>query len=182
MSAGVTIRPARKADASEMVTLIDCAGYGMPLWIWAGLRKDEASVLEVGRKRARREEGGFSYRNSHILEDNCEVQGMLIGYLLDDPNDPDDTASIPTAFRPLVELEALVPGSWYVNVLAVHTEHRGRGLGSRLLEYAEQTSRRAGASTMSIIFEALTRVPTASTSGSVIANWTGGRGSDFGAT
>ena len=53
------IRPARKSDASEMVALIDCAGYGIPLWVWGGMRKDEPSVLEVGRQRAMREAGGF---------------------------------------------------------------------------------------------------------------------------
>ena len=84
------IRPASKTDASEMVVLIDSAGYGAPLWVWAGMRTDEPSVLEVGRKRAMREEGGFSYRNAFIAEANGIVQGMLVGYRLDDPYDAGD--------------------------------------------------------------------------------------------
>lgn len=147
------IRAARKADASEMVALIDCAGCGMPLWVWQGMRTDETSVLEVGRKRAMRDEGSFSYRNAHILEDMGQVMGMLIGYPIDDPYDMGDVEKTPEAFRPLAELEAQVPGSWYVNVVAVHAEHRGRGLGSRLLGHAEYVARQTRNGTMSIIFE-----------------------------
>jgi ribosomal protein S18 acetylase RimI-like enzyme len=147
------IRAARKTGASEMVALIDCAGYGMPQWVWQGKRTDETSALEVGRKRAMRDEGSFSYRNVHILEDMGNVMGMLIGFPIDDPYDMGDMENTPEAFRPLVELEAQVPGSWYVNVLAVHAEFRGQGLGSRLLGYAEYVANQTRNGTMSIIFE-----------------------------
>lgn len=147
------IRAARKADASEMVALIDCAGYGMPLWIWQGMKTDEPSALEVGRMRAMRDEGSFSYRNSHILENDGIVMGMLTGYPIDDPYDMGDTEKTPEAFRPLVELEAQVPGSWYVNVVAVHAEYRGQGLGSRLLGHAEYVANQSRNGSMSIIFE-----------------------------
>ena len=153
MNTDPAIRAARKADASEMVALIDCAGYGMPLWIWQGMKADEASALEVGRKRAMRDEGSFSYRNAHILEDMGNVMGMLIGYPIYDPYEMGDMKKIPEAFRPMVELEAQVPGSWYVNVVAVHAEFRGRGLGSRLLGHAEYLARQTRNGTMSIIFE-----------------------------
>lgn len=153
MAEQIDIRPARKTDASEMVALIDCAGYGMPLWVWSGMRKDEPSVLEVGRKRAIRDEGGFSWRNAHILEVDGTPAGMLIGYRIDDPYDMGDLAKTPEAFRPLVELEAQVPGSWYINVLAVHGEYRGRGFGARLLEHADALARASGAPTVSVIFE-----------------------------
>ena len=35
-------------------------------------------------------------------------------------------------------MEALAPGSWYVNALAVLPEFQGRGLGARLLKLAEE--------------------------------------------
>lgn len=153
MNSDPAIRAARRADASDMVALIDCAGYGMPLWVWQGMKSGESSVLEVGRNRAMREEGGFSYRNAHIIEDEGSVMGMLIGYPIDDPYEMGDMEKTPEAFRPLVELEAQVPGSWYVNVVAVHAEHRGKGLGSRLLGHAEYIARQTRNGTMSIIFE-----------------------------
>lgn len=146
----IIIRPARKTDASEMVVLIDSAGYGMPLWMWGGMRTDEPSVLEVGRERAMRDEGLISYRNAHILEADGVAAGMLICYRIDDPYDVGDLSTLPEAFRPMVELEAQVPGSWYIFVLAVHGEYRGRGFGGLLLEHAEALGRASGARTVSV--------------------------------
>ncbi len=151
------IRPATKQDASELVCLIDCAGYGMPLEVWNGMLGDEASVLEVGRKRAMREEGGFSYRNAWIAERDGVIAGALVGYRLDDEIDLSEIDDAPATFRPLMELEAEAPGSWYVNVLAVHGEHRGKGVGGALLDHADQIATATGAHTMSIIFESENR-------------------------
>lgn len=147
------IRPAMKQDASELVCLIDCAGYGIPLGVWNTMLDDEASVLEVGRKRAQRDEGGFSYRNAWIAERDGAVAGALVGYRLDDEIDLSDIDDVPATFRPLMELEAQAPGSWYVNVLAVHGEWRGKGVGGALLDHAEQTAAKTGTRAMSIIIE-----------------------------
>ena len=147
------IRPAVKLDASELVCLIDCAGYGIPLGVWNGMLGDEASVLEVGRKRAMREEGGFSYRNAWIAERDGAVAGALVGYRFDDEIDLSDIDDVPATFRPLMELEAEAPGSWYVNVLAVHVEHRGKGIGGALLDHADQTAATTDTRSMSIIIE-----------------------------
>ena len=54
---------------------------------------------------------------------------------------------------PLLQLEALAPGSWYLNVLATYAEHRGKGLGSALLSHAEDIARVAGHKTISLIAE-----------------------------
>lgn len=147
------IRPAARQDASELVCLIDCAGYGIPLGVWNGMLDGEASVLEVGRKRAMREEGGFSYRNAWIAERDGAVAGALVGYRLDDEIDLSGIADVPAAFQPLMELEAEAPGSWYVNVLAVHGEHRGNGVGGALLDHADELAGTLGTRFMSIIFE-----------------------------
>jgi len=147
------IRPAVKQDASELVCLIDCAGYGIPLGVWNGMLEDEASVLEVGRKRAMREEGGFSYRNAWIAERDGAVVGALVGYRLDEEIDMSGIAEVPAAFQPLMELEAEAPGSWYVNVLAVHAEYRGKGIGGALLDHADHMAVTLGSRSMSIIFE-----------------------------
>ena len=147
------IRPAAKHDASELVCLIDCAGYGIPLGVWNGMLENEASVLEVGRKRAMREEGGFSYRNAWIAERDGAVAGALVGYRLDEEVDLSGIAEVPAAFQPLMGLEAEAPGSWYVNVLAVHAEYRGKGVGGALLDHADHMADTSGARSMSIIFE-----------------------------
>src|SRR3546814_19407732 len=54
-------------------------------------------------------------------------------------------------FRPLQELENLAPGTWYVNVLAVLPAFRNLGLGSGLLQRAEETARAGSLRGLSII-------------------------------
>ena len=104
----------------------------------------------MGRARARRGTGAFSYRNAMLIEHAGEAAGALIGYLIPDPPEP-IPADMPAMFRPLQELENLAPGTWYVNVLAVVPEHRGEGLGGQLLDLAEETGRARGAAGMSVI-------------------------------
>ena len=98
------------------------------------------AAWDVGRRRAAREEGSFSYRNATIIEHDGQCAGCLIGYEIPDKPEPvpDD---MPGMFVPLQELENLAPGTWYINVLAVRPQFRGQGLGTRLLGLAEETAR-----------------------------------------
>jgi ribosomal protein S18 acetylase RimI-like enzyme len=145
------IRPARKSDAAALAILVDIAGEGMPSYMWSQMREPGQSAFEVGRARAAREEGGFSYRNAHVVEVDGEVAACLVDYRLDDPYDIGDLSKLPDMVRPLVELEAKAPGSWYVNVLAAFPEFRGQGIGARLLALAEQRGRTQNAQQASII-------------------------------
>ncbi len=65
------------------------------------------------------------------------------------PIDPET----PAIFVPLLELEALAPGSWYLNVLATYEQFRGKGLGSALLAHAEDVATLAGHKSISLIAE-----------------------------
>jgi ribosomal protein S18 acetylase RimI-like enzyme len=58
---------------------------------------------------------------------------------------------VPATVRPLIELEAEAPGTWYVNALAALPEYRGKGLGTLLLSEAENSARKTRASSLSII-------------------------------
>jgi len=47
-----------------------------------------------------------------------------------------------------------VPGSYYASAMAVSPEHRGKGLGTRMLEMAKEQARRSGREQVSLlIFE-----------------------------
>ena len=147
-----TFRPARKADAAALAVLVDIAGEGMPAFMWSMLAAPGQSLLELGRERAQREAGGFSYRKSIVAEIDGEVVASLVGYRLDDPYDlAGSLAETPEIVRPLVRLEAQAPGSWYVNVLATFTEFRRQGIAARLLEIAAQKARAQGAPSLSVI-------------------------------
>jgi ribosomal protein S18 acetylase RimI-like enzyme len=145
------IRPARKTDAPALAKLINIAGEGIPLWLWRQSAGNDEDAMSLGAQRAARETGGFSYRNAHVAEANGEVQAMLLGYRLAEPSGTDEPDELPAVVRPLVELESLAPGSWYVNAIATLDQARGRGLGTQLLALAHTLARESGAAVLSLI-------------------------------
>ena len=156
MPEDVQIRPARKADAAALAVLIDMAGEGMASWVWSDMASGHQTAFEVGRMRAGRGEGDFSYRNAFVLterhDDAEEIAGMVLGFRLDDPYAMPDLAELPAPFRPLVELEAEAPGAWYLNAMAVFADFRGKRYGARLLETAEASARESGAMEIALIW------------------------------
>jgi ribosomal protein S18 acetylase RimI-like enzyme len=146
--------PARAEDADALAHLVNMAGEGLPLFVWERLREPGETAWDVGRRRARRSEGAFSYRNAVTLRAGNDPAGRivacLIGYRIPDAPQAVD-ASMPAMFVPLQELENLVPGTWYVNVLATLPEHRRMGHGARLLGFAEAQARASGARGLSVI-------------------------------
>lgn len=153
------IRAAKASDAEHLVRFINMAADDLPLHFWRKTVGPEGDPWGLGRERAARETGNFSYRNAWLAEVDGDVAACLLGYPAEDepgPIDPDT----PPIFVPLLELEALAPGSWYLNVLASYAEFRGRGIGSALLAHAEAVAAAAGHRTISLIaadthFEAL---------------------------
>ena len=137
------IRRARASDAADLVRFINMAADDLPLHFWRKSVGPEGDPWALGRERAARETGNFSYRNAWLAEVDGTVAACLLGYAAEPapgPVDPDT----PPIFVPLLELEALAPGSWYLNVLATDDGFRGKGLGSALLAYAESVAAAAG--------------------------------------
>lgn len=138
-------RPATKDDAHELAELVNFAGEGLPVYLWSKSVSEHETVWDIGRQRACRETGGFSYRNATVFEKDNRVMGALIGYPIPDEVGPIDPGT-PPMFLPLEELEAQANGTWYVNVLAAYPDCRGQGIGGTLLDiaekHAEETNRR----------------------------------------
>lgn len=146
------IREAKASDAEHLVRFINMAADDLPLHFWRKSVGAERDPWDYGRERAARETGNFSFRNAWLAEVDGAVAACLLGYPAEDepgPIDPDT----PAIFVPLLELEALAPGSWYLNVLATYDQYRGKGLGSALLAYAEDVAQRAGCKSISLIAE-----------------------------
>jgi len=145
------IREARATDADDLTRFINMAADDLPLHFWKRSVGPDGDPWAYGRERAARETGNFSYRNAWLAEAEGEVAACLLGYPADEPAPiaPDT----PPIFVPLLELEALAPGSWYLNVLAAYAAHRGKGLGSALLAEAEAIARKGGHQTISLIAE-----------------------------
>jgi ribosomal protein S18 acetylase RimI-like enzyme len=144
-------RHATPADAPALAELVNFAGEGLPLYLWTNIAEPGQSAWDVGRGRAMRETGSFSYRNAIVAEVDRRVIASLVGYPLLEQPEPIDHDRMPAMFVPLQELENLALGTWYVNVLAIYPEYRGRGYGTRLLGIAERIAAPTGISGLSII-------------------------------
>ena len=144
-------RRATHEDAHALAELINFAGEGLPLYLWGKMAEAGETAWDVGRRRAKREDGSFSYKNTVVVEAARKVAGCLIGYPLPDRPEPIDHNDMPAMFVPLQELENLAPGTWYVNVVATYPEFRGQGHGTRLLSIAENMAADVSAHGLSII-------------------------------
>jgi ribosomal protein S18 acetylase RimI-like enzyme len=137
-------------DAPILAELVNQAGEGLPLYLWSKMAAAGESAWDVGRRRAARGDGSFSYRNAVMIEHDGRCAGCLIGYEI--PDDPKPIAAdMPAMFVPMQELENLAPGTWYVNVLAVMPQFRGHGLGTSLLALADDTARALGKRGLSVM-------------------------------
>jgi ribosomal protein S18 acetylase RimI-like enzyme len=131
------IRDARATDASQLAHLINLAGEGIPEYLWRAMIEGSESPLEVGARRAARSEGSFSYTNARVCIERDAMLGMLLAYRQPDPFEVGRIADYPEVVRPLVQLEARAPGSWYINAVATFEQYRGRGVASRLIADTE---------------------------------------------
>jgi ribosomal protein S18 acetylase RimI-like enzyme len=146
----ISLRPGRIDDATLLAELVNYAGEGLPLYLWAKLASPVESAWEVGRRRAARDEGSFSYRNATIIQHGESTAGCLIGYEIPDVTEP-VPPDMPAMFVPLQELENMAPSTWYVNVLAVQPISRRKGLGTALLIEAEARAKARAKKGLSVI-------------------------------
>jgi ribosomal protein S18 acetylase RimI-like enzyme len=134
-----------------LAELINFAGEGLPLYLWRQMAGAGEDPWEIGRERAARDSGGFSFRNSVVAEVDGNIAGALLGYPVAADEEPIDPATIPPMFVPLLELEILAAGTWYVNAVATFPDARGHGVGSQLMEWAEHRASALGLRGTSLI-------------------------------
>jgi ribosomal protein S18 acetylase RimI-like enzyme len=138
------IRDARKGDCAELAQLINFASEGLALYLWRRMAGADEDPWEIGRERAARETGSFSYRNTVVAEVDGNIAGALVGYPIAPEPDDLDSEGMPPMFVPLLELENLAAGTWYINAVATYPATRGLGVGSQLMEWAEQKANALG--------------------------------------
>ncbi len=146
------IRDAQVSDADHLVRFVNMAADELSLHFWKKSAGPGVDPLAYGRERAARETGNFSFRNAWLAEVDGEVAACLLGYPAAQEPEPIEPGT-PSIFVPLLQLENLAPGSWYLNVLATYPQFRGKGLGSALLAKAEEVTRNSGRTTISLIAE-----------------------------
>lgn len=154
MKASVRFRRAQESDVPDLLCLIDSASRGLALWLWSTLREPGQATLEVARHRLRTQTASpLHYGGFIVAEIDGAIAGALTGRLIPIPYDRGDSADLPNVFAPLLELEAVAAGSWYITIMSVYPEFRGQGVGSALLGEAENTARHTAAPQVSLIVE-----------------------------
>lgn len=160
----LAFRKAKKTDCHKIAELSLIAGEGFPAYFWSQSAKDGQDILDVGAKNAASETENFSYRNIIVVENIAseniigknkgDIVAMLLAYRLPDADDAEDLDSVPELVRPLVELEQCVPGSFYINMIATLPESRNMGIGSALMNIANNLALEEGCDLLSIeVFE-----------------------------
>lgn len=143
---GPRLRPAIREDAAHLARLVNIAGEGLPHCYWSRIDAAGEGAWAVGRGRAARDSGGFSWRNALVAERAGAVAAAVVSYPVAAPEEIDEAT--PALFRPLIELENLATGTRYVNVLATYPPYRGFDLASALLG---EVSRLPGPRRLSLI-------------------------------
>jgi ribosomal protein S18 acetylase RimI-like enzyme len=139
------LRLATEADAPVLAVLHNEASHGLVLHAWRLMAEPGADPWAFGTARQMpRVRNGF-----WVVVD--EGAGPVAGLLARPPEIEALEAGLPAVFPPLIELEALEPGTLFVQVLAALPPARGRGLGTRLMRTAEDIAREWGRSRLSLI-------------------------------
>ncbi len=145
------IRRARPEDSRELAELMNLAGDGIPAYLWSRMADPGEDPIAFGARRVAGTDGAFSHANAHVAELSGMIAAMLLGYRLAETDDPGSIGDCPPVVRPLLELEASAPGTWYVNAVAAFPVCRGRGVGTALMGFAESLAAETGATALSLI-------------------------------
>ncbi len=81
--------------------------------------------MQRGRRKPRGDDGQGNWRDAVIGEAHGEIAGAAIGYGLDEGirNIPADRP----ALKPVIDLQQMVIGSWFIGTLGVHSHCAASG-------------------------------------------------------
>ena len=136
MNDDITIRPAQPDDADRAAVLLYSAyrhtQVSYPLRI-----KGETRVIALFQNYFRQEGNRFSYQFVQVAQQRSEVVGLVLSF------GGREEERLNTAVGWQLEREA-EEDEWYVDALAVFTPWGIKGIGTRLMQAAEQQARQHG--------------------------------------
>ncbi len=136
--AATTIRPAVREDCRAIAALFAMGSEGLAEYLWSAIAEPGENPIDAGARRCLRTGVTFSFENCLIADRAGTAIGLLHLFAMDEaasgPAEPIDPA-----LRPFLDLRDV--GSLYISALIVDPRYRGCGLGSRLLDRAEQQAR-----------------------------------------
>jgi ribosomal protein S18 acetylase RimI-like enzyme len=151
----LSIRPAQPGDVSVAVGLLYQTMQGLADYIFGC--DPRHPTLEVIERLFLHVDNRLSHRHATVIEADASPAGLLMAYpgkrlaSLDRSTGGLLLRSFsPAAFVRLVWHSLALPGEearrdeYYISNLAVHPQLQGRGIGSRLLAFAESQARECG--------------------------------------
>jgi ribosomal protein S18 acetylase RimI-like enzyme len=149
-----SVRMATREDAREIAKLIAISSDGVAEIEWHEQADIEnCSPLDIGELTYQNPEGDYSFNKATILEINGEVAGMLLAFGMPEaePRNPENRPAIDdeNVFAPYIYLEE--PNSWYICGVALYPQHRGHGVGTRLMALANDQAEEGGFTTLSLV-------------------------------
>jgi ribosomal protein S18 acetylase RimI-like enzyme len=139
------IRPATAQDAGDIARLFLISSDGLAAYIWDRDRAPGVELMDHGAARYARQAMAFSYENCTIVTSANRVIAMLLAFEIPVAQGVEEDPVL----RPYSELED--PGSLYISGVAVDAEWRGKGIGSALLNIAENVASQQGIERLSLI-------------------------------
>jgi GNAT superfamily N-acetyltransferase len=158
MTINLKFRSATIDDADHLVVLLDAASRRLVSWYWNTMSEPGQSYFEVGRNRIRTNSESPNYFTKWwIAELEGRIVGAMNGYFIAQPYDPGDISGFPDVYTPMIELEGVAEGTWFMQIASVYPEHRGKGIGTAMLRKAEAIARHSGANRLSLMVESANR-------------------------
>jgi ribosomal protein S18 acetylase RimI-like enzyme len=160
-ASALTIRPAQPGDVSVAVGLLYLTMHGLADYIFGC--DPRLPTLEVVQALFLHLDNRLSHRHAAVIEADATPAGLLVAYpgRLVPALDRRTGGRLlrrfsPAAFVRLIWRSLALPGEearrdeYYISNLGVLPQLQGRGIGSRLLAFAEKEARAAGLSRLSL--------------------------------
>lgn len=131
------IRRARKDESAQIAQLMLLAMEEIVYAFLGNHNSEEA--LKFMHLLVRQEGNQYSFENTWVAEEDSQVVGSITVY---------DGAKLQQLRQPILNLlsenykrkvspeNETEPGEFYIDTIAVHPDHRGKGLGTMLLRFA----------------------------------------------
>ena len=133
MRDSIQIRPAQPVDA-EVAGVLLYSAYTHTHVTYPLGEEHESGFIERLQHFFRQDGNRFSYQNIQVADQNSEVVGLVLSF------GGRDEARLNAAIGSWLEREAQ-DDEWYIDALAVLKNWSHKGIGTRLLQNAEQQAR-----------------------------------------
>jgi ribosomal protein S18 acetylase RimI-like enzyme len=133
MQDSIQIRPAQPVDA-EVASVLLYSAYTHIKVIYPLGEEHESRFIEHLQRFFRQDGNRFSYQNIQVAEQNSKVIGLVLSF------GGRDEARLNAAIGSWLEREAQ-NDEWYIDALAVFKNWGHKGIGTYLMQTAEQQAR-----------------------------------------